>query len=239
MLIDDLKEYYIKNKIYATNFNCKFKNECSKNCDKFTEAKAAFIPINYETSFIKLAFLSLDSGSSEAESEKRTIEGVRQNNEQYIVARLPKGRHWYETHYWATEILNKIGGYNIDIEDSKKYFAHINSAKCCQNKKSNMEADDILFKNCRVYLKEEIKIINPQIIVSQGKKAEYALLNTGEIIEKYNHNVCLLKIDEKFIMWIKTYHPSSYGYYYKQKRELKNILNELKERFNIISGLEL
>lgn len=234
MITKELEIYYSEKGINAKNFNCSYKEKCSQGSEKFTEAKATFIPSKYESSFPKIAFLSLDSGSSEHDYERRTIDGVRKDNEQCIVNKLPKGRHWYETHCWATEILKRLGNYNINIEDSKYYFAHINSAKCCQNKKNRREADNILFENCKIFLKEEIEIIKPNIIISQGKKAENALLYIGKIEKTYENNIYLLRINEKVVLWVKTFHPSAYGYYYKQKKEMNKIIEELNNLYNYI-----
>ena len=123
MIINDLEQLYFKQGIHAEKFECAFRNDCSKNHVKFTEAKSAYVPSKYETSYPRIAFLSLDSGSSQEKITERTPEGVKAKNENYVVSELIRGRHWYETHFWATQIINTIGKLNIDISDSKYYFA--------------------------------------------------------------------------------------------------------------------
>ena len=233
MIIYELEKLYFKQGIHATKFECKFRNECSKNHEKFTEAKSASVPSKYETSIPRIAFLSLDSGSGDKEIKERTPEGVRAENESHIVAQLKKGQHWYETHFWATKIINSIGEMNIDITDSKYYFAHLNSAKCCQNKPNHRQADNILFQNCNQYLKEELKIIIPQILISQGVKATESLMSICTLEEKFKSGISLIKVDNIKMLHFSTYHPSAYGYYYKQKKSINEILDELKFQFKI------
>lgn len=230
MLLDKLKQYYISNNIHSENFNCKFYSECSKGFPEFTEAKSSSVPDKYSESSIKIVFLSLDSGSSFRENKDRTPEAVKYQNQNCSVGKLNKGRHWYQTHYWATEILNEIENINIKIEDSKYYFAHVNAAKCCQNKKNHREADKVLFKNCRVYLKEELQILSPDIIITQGNQAKFSLLSFAQIKKEFDYNV--KKIDIGFdVLWVHTPHPSAFGHYYKIKNDLPNIVKVLKRKY--------
>lgn len=240
MILEELDKYYRSKGIHAENFTCPFKEEC-KNSENFTGPKSSGIPKEYENTIPRIVFLSLDPGCSDKEIEKRTPEGVRELNQ--TVPLGPKNKHWYQTHLWAKEILNKIGGFKFEKEEQTRgYFAHVNSAKCCQNYKYSRMANDILFKNCRTFLKEELKIINPQIIVTQGRNAEYSLnciiskeRNCDEYIKLIKDEyIKLIKIDNLEILCINTYHPSAFGYYFKQKDKYMveiNIIEKLNSHF--------
>ena len=231
MILNELENLYFQQGIHAEKFECKFRIACSKNDDKFTEAKSASVPSKYEMSYPRIAFLSLDSGQGD-KPPQRTPNGVRVENESHNVEKLYKGQHWYETHFWATQIINLIGGVSINISDSKYYFAHLNSVKCCQNKPNNGQADYNLFQNCNGYLKEELAIIKPQILITQGVRAAESLMKICRIVERFNHNIDLIEVNSDKMLLVKTYHPSAYGFYYKQKNTINDILSELRLRFN-------
>ncbi|PYQ74283.1 MAG: hypothetical protein DMG01_21090 [Acidobacteria bacterium] len=47
-----------------------------------------------------------------------------------------------------------------------RHFAHMNSAKCCQNNPRNAQAAAVLFENCRPFIAKELELLQPDIIVS-------------------------------------------------------------------------
>lgn len=149
-IIKSLDEYYKARGIHSLKFICRYKSKCSSNCKNFTGPRSAFVPDTYFESYPRIAFLSLDPGDGEPDPKKRTPQAMRrQEQKECVVEKLPKGRHWYETHVWTEKIYNALSNNKITLEETKNCFSHMNSAKCCQNKPNAKEADITLFLNCR------------------------------------------------------------------------------------------
>ncbi len=231
-IINKIDKYYKEKGIHSLNFTCRYEQECSADCNNFTGPRSAFVPDKYSTSYPRIAFLSLDPGDGEADPKKRTPKAMRRLEQiDRVVEELHKGRHWYETHVWTQKIYNAISKKEITLEETKNYFAHLNSAKCCQNKPNAKEADETLFLNCREFLSEELLIISPQILVTQGNLAHKAVKSIVKSKNTLYDRVYLVSSPMKFL-WVKSYHPSAYGYYNKQKKDLDNIAGKLSENIS-------
>ncbi len=157
----------------------------------------------------------------------------RQEQIECKVEKLPKGRHWYETHYWAQQIYSAISDNHISLEEIKDYFCHLNSAKCCQNKPHSKEADITLFRNCRQYLPQEIKIIAPHILITQGDRAREAITDIFRFKKKLYEKVYLISHDK--LLWVHTYHPGSRDFYRDQKKDLGNIIKVLRNNMSCLT----
>ena len=127
----------------------------------------------------RLLFLSLDSGKDHENPELRLPLSVRKRMESVDVSSIPKNRHWYRTHVLAWYLLNRFES-SLSVDEMKMYFAHVNAAKCCMNRKGGKKADGVLFRNCRMYLKEALSILGPEVIVTQGNEAKSAVLHLCE-----------------------------------------------------------
>lgn len=236
-LIDKLDKYYKETGIHANSFCCSFKNCCSKRAigkgQTFTEATSSYIPEKYEDNDIKLAFLSLDPGNGQCK-EKRTPQGVRKMNQEMTVSNKNKNKHWYKTHFLATKILNKFKKTNepdISIEESKYFFVNINCSKCSENNKGNAQATQYMLNTCaKTYLKKELAIIMPTILITQGVKArditKKLFWNKQDKIKKINKII----INNTEITWIWLYHPTS-------RNNPKTKITYYKEDLDKLSGL--
>src|SRR3990170_1905115 len=217
-MLKKLEDYYKQNGIFATEFFCKHKSECSDGCENFTGPKSAFVSSGYEYGALpRLLFLSLDSGNGDKIDKNRLPYSVRKREEVRDVLALPKHKHWFRTHELAWYILKEFNEL-LKIGEAKGYFAHANSAKCCMNKSQKKKADKILFKNCQKYLKKELEILEPKIIVTQGNEAKNAIL---EIIESRIKNIngfaSIVNINNRETFWLHTYHPNNWGAFNKQR----------------------
>jgi len=217
-MLKKLEDYYKQNGIFATEFFCKHKSECSDGCENFTGPKSAFVSSGYENGALpRLLFLSLDSGNGDKIDKNRLPYSERKREEVRDVLALPKHKHWFRTHELAWYILKEFNEL-LKIEEAKGYFAHANSAKCCMNKSRKKKADKILFKNCQKYLKKELEILEPKIIVTQGNEAKNAIL---EIIESRIKNIdgfaSIVNINNRETFWLHTYHPNNWGAFNKQR----------------------
>lgn len=217
-MFQELYDYYKEKGILATSFTCEHKERCGGNHEKFTGPKSAYVSTGYEKGKLpRLLFLSLDSGSADKNDRERLPEAVRRQEEKdRDVLSLPKNRHWYRTHELAWYIL-KLFKPGIKIQDAKKYFAHANSAKCCMNKPGRKKADSILFTNCREYLQGELKILRPDIIVTQGAEAKKAVGSFYEPFERIDKYASTIRMNSRKVFWLHTYHPAAWGAFNKQR----------------------
>lgn len=94
-------------------------------------------------------------------------------------------------------------------------FAHVNAAKCTQNKARNSQADSRLFENCRGFLEEELSILRPRVIVTQGAKAHAAF----EPIADAKAIDATRSVTSDGVFWIRAYHPGARKPYWDQKRD--------------------
>lgn len=216
-MLTHLETYYRSKGILATNFTCLHKQECSGTSEKFTGPKSAFASTGYERGDLpRLLFLSLDSGSGDEAACRKLPHAVRQGGESMNVARLPKHKHWYRTHEIAWYILREFDP-NLEIERINRYFAHANSAKCCQNKPSKSQADSILFRNCRRYLAGEIQVLRPDIVVTQGDWAKWGVNEIAEVQDQIDNFARTIRFDGRVLFWLHTYHPAAFGKFNAQR----------------------
>lgn len=181
----------------------------------------------------RLLFLSLDSGEGRRDPQQRTGEAVRRQALDCDVAALPKNRHWYRTHEMAWELLRQFEPH-LTVADTRLHFAHVNSAKCCQNKRGRERADSTLFENCRRFIPGELRILKPDVVVTQGRPAKDAVLKSygaqqhdKRTVEsdrrRFKRDACyetgLIEIepDEKLCLWLHTFHPRDFGRFNPQR----------------------
>jgi hypothetical protein len=244
MLIDSLRAYYSEHGIGAENFCCKHEAECKgalpycdppkRERDCFSTAVEAWIGPDYGVGNLpRLVFLSLDSGA--AFKCRRVIERRDEWHPGHWKERPgwekeKKGwhlSHWFRTCEVARRLLRefdqRVGNISRkDMWDTERYFAHTNSARCCQNKKGNAEAHRILFDNCREFVGPELEILRPDILISQGDWAKLAVQQHFPAPLRTFHSwlgilgECkTLKIGGQECLWYHTYHPNQGGGFFR------------------------
>ena len=215
-----LSRYYQDNGILSTSFTCRHKEECSRDSEKFTGTKSAFVSTGYENKSCglpRLLFLSLDSGDGDKDDRSRLPKAVRQQEEiERNVLALHKGKHWYKTHELAWYIFKRFRS-SIKIEEAKEHFAHANSAKCCMNKPGRKQADRILFRNCRDYLPCGLEILRPDVIVTQGAEAKKAIESFYKPLKCIDEYASIIRMNSRKVFWLHTYHPGNYGRFNRQR----------------------
>jgi len=250
-----LKTYYKKHGISALNFKCPHFKKCKSDCAKFSTAKEANLGVKYGRQGVpKLLFLSLDPGYSSAKPKNKTLQKVREIdlNADLKISNI----HWRRTLEFAWVVLLGLKDtmnlkLSSDVTNNASipfkelyqtgkakailpYIAHTNSAKCSMQKEGKKQADARLFTNCREYILGEIRLLDPDILVTQGKFAHRVIdkaitegkirpVNKGRTISgaEYKVNGTYTKTDyqeivftdrpEKRLIWIRHYHPSNYG----------------------------
>ena len=246
-MLERLTAFYESNGISPIDFRCPSRQVCSASSPHFTEATASFVGPRYEEHLLpRLVFLSLDSGSGEPDPQNRTPEAVRVRNLACDVATLPKHKHWYRTHEMAFELLCQFEP-RLTVADTRLYFAHVNSAKCCLNKLGRKQADSTLFDNCRRFLPGELRILKPDIVVTQGGWAKDVILKslivrrhivrTVESARRFrldgHYETGLIEVepDTKTSLWLHTHHPSSFGHFNPQRAHCWSLYAEEVGRF--------
>lgn len=239
-MLKKLTAFYESHGISPVDFRCPSRSVCSAHSPHFTEAKASHVGPLYESRHLpRLLFLSLDPGSVDPDPQQRTAEAVRCQNLATDVEALPKNKHWYRTHEMAFELLRQFKA-DLTVPDTRLYFAHVNSAKCCQNKPQKEQADWTLFDNCRDFISKELRLLSPDIVVTQGDPAKAAILKKFAIrqhdvrtVNDGHFETGFIKVEPgtKRSLWLQTYHPRAYGYFNRQRRHCWPLYAEAVGRF--------
>ena len=242
LMLEELNAFYDEHGILPVRFRCPSRRACSANSPNFTETKASLVgPLYEERRLPRLLFLSLDSGSAERLPERRTAEFQRRDALVEDVATLPKHKHWFRTHEMAFMLLRQFKPDLTHPRETRSWtprdlrvishIAHVNSAKCCQNKQGRRQADSTLFDNCRRYIPGELAILRPDVVVTQGAEAEAAVRKlirpptTKELLSssryklpaRYETGVLRLGRGIDRVLWLHSYHPSNFGRFNPQR----------------------
>ncbi len=224
-VVQKLRHYYKANGISALHFDCPHYYECKAHHRRLVKATEAFVGKYYEAVNHKLLIVSADPGYASTRKASRHTLAMRRNCEY-----RPSGNeetHWYWTLRLALEILKPFRVFREDVNEDNfekvvQYFAHTNSAKCCQNKRGRAQADDILFENCRKFILGEIEIMQPDLILTQGDKAKRVIEenyeDTGDIIlgMRKMRETRIISVAGRRVLWINTYHPAQKRSYIKR-----------------------
>ena len=243
-----LENHYRECGILSTDFRCKHECECRRGAPLtpesamkqqdlvgtcFTQAKSAFVGVRYGNGVPRLLFVSSDPGAtvygrpdgsavSFASAQSRTPAGV-QNREKTVDHDLKISSHWKWTHEITRRVLC-LG--ETPLTDVTRYFAHANAAKCIMNKDESKEADSILFKNCLEYLRGEINILAPSVVITQGGKAKRGAkraFHGDKIGDVCKHAWIVKRKSGGELFWWHMHHPSSFGArHFKRQREGKD-----------------
>ena len=241
-----LTVFYESHGISPVDFRCPSRSKCAAGSPDFTEAKMSSVPPRYGMPGLpRLLFVSLDSGSGSSDPRERTAEAVRRWNVDCDVAGLPKNKHWYRTHELAFELLRQFKP-DLTVADTRLYFAHVNSAKCCQNKSRRRRADSILFENCRRFIPGELALLSPDVVVTQGGPAKTAIVRSfpvrrhdqravrsGSYVYDAHYETGVIELGPAMnpCLWIQTYHPNNYGRFQPQRRYCWPLYAEAVGRF--------
>ena len=154
--------------------------------------------------------------------------------------RTPLNQHWRETLAMVRSLLHSFIAPEkfpepvaYEEDESKKIveqlFVHVRTAKCCSNANGKKREPGQVYKNCGCYLSEELGILEPNVIVTQGDPAhdesknhvfgEGAMDTEVEEVRGVTNSIARivnLKEDNGRVCWLRTYHPSYYKCFYCQ-----------------------
>jgi hypothetical protein len=222
-----VEEFYRRNGIWPTDFHCPHHGTCSRGEPRFTVAKASFIGPEYERGTLpRLLFLSLDSGSGSHDANDHTLEAVCQTELRRKIGKLVKTQHWYLTHSLARELLRQFDP-KLKITGTTPYFAHVNTAKCSVNNPHRREAPARLPAHCRAYLKGELPLLMPDILITQGAKARDAVRDQFRVTHMQERRIekatvgwgIIHGLTEHGTLWLATLHPSAYRWFWTEQKE--------------------
>lgn len=216
--VNKLREFYKKEKIGRDNFNCRNSKKCFEglNISEGRRGSEAHVGSNYGEPF-KVLIVSLDRGKEAENIDNRTkeIEGLREE---------VLNPHMKGTLATLKVILSDVK-VNEDVELFRQ-FAMINAAKCCIGLNMN-QAPWRFFKNCMDYTRGEIEILEPDVIITQGRRAAdvFGLLypdlkDKGEWYKRKGE----ISLNNKKVLVTCFAHPSARGN--KWKNEWKRFVKE-------------
>jgi len=242
-MLQQLRNYYLERGIAAEAFSCPHGAlgplSCRSNSTDFVTAREAFVGSEYEKGTLpRVLFLSIDASTDHPgrAPAKRTLEYMRFWEENgrpdpqgCDAERLHKGRHWYWTHKIAHEMLNSVSfaklGRPIQFRDIHKYFAHTNSAKCKDAARGTGQGPELVFRNCRPHIPEEIRLLRPDVVVTQGKFGRDAIEGAFPIVRRLPHPkrpeyaAEFLHLDGREVLKFSTYHQNNYGEFNREKSD--------------------
>jgi len=215
-----LHRYYVKQGICPAHFTCPHETECRTGVSNFVGPREPSIGKEYlSRSLPRLLFVSLDPGKLEKTDPL----------ELQVVSKLPveprwlkrQRRHWYRTHELALHLLGYFDK-GMTLEQTRLHFAHANVVRCCVNNRGSRQARAALYRNCRQYLADEILLLEPDIIVTQGNSAHSAVQHTlGEKAKQrvrsgVGYHILELDKPEK-TLWLQSVHPTARGTKYQDQ----------------------
>lgn len=238
-MLNELRGYYDRTGIAAEGFSCEHERSCRSVCRDMLTPREAFVGSQYEAGLLpRLLFVSLDAANDHPgrEASKRTLAFMRYWEENGLASpagcqpeNLHKGRHWYETHLLAYEMLTPIArdwlGHSLPFGTIHRYFAHTNSAKCKDAARNTSQGHNRLFENCRGFVREDVELLEPDIVITQGKWGRLAIDQSfaavGPDIRHPNHaQYCFqfIEVGKRSVLKISTFHQSNRrGEFHREK----------------------
>lgn len=226
--------------------------ECSyKGCRKhdfcaadgpITGPKEPFIGSDFdENGRPRVVILSLDPGSIEVNDNgsPRVDKCSIDRTEEVLWDFATKKRH----HWWSTlQIVFSILGDkplaeadDTEVAAAVNWMAHLNSARCSQNRKYNEQATPVLFKNCKEFVIKELEILQPQVLITQGELAWKVVKGWAKTAPKKQ----MVESTETYIReyefagitcrHVHLYHPGARGNAYEVQRRDLVMSGALKE----------
>lgn len=147
------------------------------------------------------------------------------------VKSFPPNPHWRGTTTTIRSLLDPFYRCLDPVADKKsqeiieELFFHVRTAKCFSNANGTGQEPAQLYESCGDYLSEEVSILEPDVIVTQGNRAhlqaeEHVFVENAkktkveevEGVAKSIARIVRLKKDNRKVYWLKSYFP--YGRFY-------------------------
>lgn len=146
---------------------------------------------------------------------------------------LPSRSHWRGTTTTIRSLLDPFYRCLDPVEDYKslkiimELFFHVRTAKCFSNSDGKKQEPAQLYKNCGGYLSEEVRILEPDVVVTQGgaahdKSRKYVFEKNAERTPKREvegiadadsiARIVHLKEGNRRVYWLRSFFPGSMAY---------------------------
>ena len=251
--VTDSKGYYDYEKMFDS-FGCPNKDDCRNACKLDYEHKHSggdtkflFSPRTEESEgstvsqyysekkykghrIPRIVVVSL-SASEPMEKKPEQVEGKP--------FYLPRKSHWRGTTTTIRSLLDPFYHCLDPVEDYEslkiieELFFHVRTAKCFSNVGGTDQEPAQLYKNCGGYLSEEVRILEPDVVVTQGDRAydkarKYVFERGAERTPKREvegiadadssvrpliARIVPLKKDNRRVYWLWSYFPGSMAYH--------------------------
>jgi hypothetical protein len=192
-MLDQLDRYYREQGISALDFKCKHRQECSEKCKpgQMVSVPESYVGMEYEAGpeaglLPRLLFVSSDTNDPGWLKDNPQFGTLREGrniawrDRNASWNQKPQG-HWHQTIALARMLLAPYAtarlGRVIEFNDFVGYIAHVRSTRCKSLSDGPEEGNPRMFGNCMGFLKGEIEVLRPDIIVTQGTRARKALWN--------------------------------------------------------------
>ena len=148
--------------------------------------------------------------------------------------RKPLNPHWRGTTTTVRSLLRVFieldragdaGDQSTNIIE--QLFVHVRTAKCCSSAGGTNQESDIVYQNCGPYLRKELRILKPDVIVTQGNSAHYQAeqhvfdeiaqqtpVRPVQGIPNSIARIVSLKGDGRRIYWLRSYFPTGQTQFY-------------------------
>lgn len=103
----------------------------------------------------------------------------------------------------------------------EQLFVHVRTAKCCSSAGGRNQEPDIVYQNCGPYLRKELRILKPDVIVTQGNHAhdqaeqhvfdaivQQTAVRPVQDIPDSIARIVSLKGDGRRVYWLRSYFPT-------------------------------
>ena len=163
-------------------------------------------------------------------------------------------RHWRGT---TTTVRNLLRPF-IELDPAgnagdqstniiEQLFVHVRTAKCCSNANNGGQEPDGVYQNCGHYLRKELRILKPDVIVTQGDSAheqaerhvfdeivQQTAVRPVQGIPNSIARIVSLKGDSRRVYWLQTYFPTPRTPFYRDNAGPKiapeaNLVGALRE----------
>jgi hypothetical protein len=120
--------------------------------------------------------------------------------------------HWFRTHDGVAAVVTGATGHVISPNEASLWFAHTSVVRCCANLKHRRMAPETLYWNCQRYLEDEIGVLAPDVIWSQGDGAWRAMSWIAPNLEDAGMEaggIASARCAWGRTAWVHTLHPST------------------------------
>jgi hypothetical protein len=237
-----LDRYYHEQGISASDFKCKHLHACRSVCKpgEMVSLPEAYVGPKYEaeTPLPRLLFVSSDTNAASWRKEYSAVWGSLMDIREDKLdnhRRASAKAHWGQTLNLAGALLAPFAlkrlSKGIDQDRIVEYIAHANSTRCKDSSIKEGEGNEKMYLNCRGYVKDEVVVMQPDIIVTQGVRARGALKDVFPVIQHIampgypDTFYQLVQLDENHTaIMIVAKHPCARGKYGWKRGEKKSFM---------------